>query len=454
MNSIKTGRIMAVLFAGVLLGAMDIAIVGPAMPLIKAQFAVNDRDLSWIFTMYVLFNLVGTPLMARLSDLVGRKAVYATSVVAFALGSAGVALSGSFAFMLGARALQGFAAGGFMPVASAVIGDVYPADKRGRALGLIGMVFGLAFIVGPILGGVILPLGWRWLFWINVPLAALIGIGALAFLPGRVPGRKANFDLAGMAILAPMLAAFAFGINHAEASNFLGSLISWRSGFLVLFAFALAWPLVVVERRAIMPVVPLKLLSSRRLVVASLVAVAGGIAEASLVYVPQLAVAALGVSPASASFLMLPLVGAMTVGAPLSGRLLDKAGPSLVIGSGGAIMAVGMLGLGLSGSSMFLFIAGQVLVGIGLSAMLGAPIRFVFLEDSRPEDRSAAQALVNLESSTGMLFGGAIIGAVAFSAGGGASGIHSAYLVLAVLSIIIAFISPLLAPLSARRKEA
>jgi len=130
MDKQKNGRIMAILFAGVLLGAMDIAIVGPAMPLIRAQFAVDDRSLSWIFTIYILFNLVGTPLMARLSDILGRKAVYTASIVAFALGSAGVAVSGGFGFLIAARGLQGLAAGGFMPVASAVIGDVYPPEKR------------------------------------------------------------------------------------------------------------------------------------------------------------------------------------------------------------------------------------------------------------------------------------------------------------------------------------
>ena len=317
-------------------------------------------------------------------------------------------------------------------------------EKRGRALGLIGMVFGLAFIIGPILGGVILPFGWRWLFWMNVPLALLVGAGAMALLPGRVPGRRSGFDLAGMAVLALLLASFAWGVNHIDTARFFASLVSPQAGLAILAAIALAFPLAAIERRSRSPVAPFALLGSRRLVAASIVNIGAGMAEASLVYVAQLAMAAFGVSPARGSILMLPLVAAMTVGAPLSGRALDRAGPRPVIAAGALVMAGGMLSLGLSGTSFFLFIAGQVLVGLGLSAMLGAPIRYLFLEESRPEDRSAAQGLVNLESSTGMLMGGAAIGAVTASSGGGAAGFHAAYLVLAGISVLLFLVTPFL----------
>ena len=137
----------------------------------------------------MLFNLVSTPLMAKLSDSFGRRSIYVMDVTIFAAGSLVVAFAPSFAFVLIGRAIQGLGAGGIFPVASAVIGDTFPPEKRGRALGLIGAVFGLAFLIGPILGGVLLLAGWRWLFLINLPIAAVVIVMALALAADRAPCR-------------------------------------------------------------------------------------------------------------------------------------------------------------------------------------------------------------------------------------------------------------------------
>src|SRR5512140_1201340 len=172
MEEKQRNRILTVLFIGVLMAALDIAIVGPALPAIQKAFTVSDRTLTWMFSIYVLFNLIGTPLMAKLSDMFGRRMVYVVDVSLFAAGSLVVALSPAFSVVVIGRAIQGLGAGGIFPVAAAVIGDTFPADKRGRALGLIGAVFGVAFIIGPILGGLLLTyLGWPWLFMINLPIA-------------------------------------------------------------------------------------------------------------------------------------------------------------------------------------------------------------------------------------------------------------------------------------------
>lgn len=229
MDTRQRNSLLAVLFAGVLMGALDIAIVGPALPAIEAEFGLTSRESSWIFTVYVLTNLVGTPLMARLSDFFGRRAVYTLDVTLFAVGSLVVAAShGSalFAVLLLGRAIQGLGAGGIFPVASAVIGDTFPPERRGSALGLIGAVFGLAFLVGPVIGGLLLGFGWQWLFLINLPVAAMVVAVGWRLLPRTRAAASGGFDWAGMAALALALTGLALGLNAIDSTRFWASLAS------------------------------------------------------------------------------------------------------------------------------------------------------------------------------------------------------------------------------------
>jgi MFS family permease len=142
-NQLK--RVLALLFVGVLMGALDLAIVGPALPAMKADFLMNDRQLSWLFNVYVLCQLISAPLLAKMSDRYGRRSVYIFSVSFFALGSLLLVSAPATWFLMVGRAVQGFGAGGIFPVAAAVIGDTFPPEKRGGALGLMGAVFGSLF---------------------------------------------------------------------------------------------------------------------------------------------------------------------------------------------------------------------------------------------------------------------------------------------------------------------
>ena len=169
---------MALLFVGVLMGALDLAIIGPALPAIQAEFALDNRQLSWLFNVYVLAQLPGTPLLAKMSDRFGRRDVYIACVAAFAVGSLLLVVAGNFETLIVGRGIQGFGASGIFPVAAAVIGDTFPEEKRGGALGLIGAVFGLAFLIGPVLGGILLRYSWEWLFLINLPIAVGLIVAA------------------------------------------------------------------------------------------------------------------------------------------------------------------------------------------------------------------------------------------------------------------------------------
>ncbi len=439
MEDKQRNRLLAVLFIGVLMGALDIAIVGPALPAIQSQFGLDSRASSWIFSAYVLANLVGTPLMAKLSDNFGRRAIYLLDVALFAVGSLVVVASGiggGIAVLLLGRAIQGLGAGGIFPVASAVIGDTFPPERRGAALGLIGAVFGIAFVIGPILGGVLLLAGWQWLFIINLPIAVVVMVLAWRVLPHHRQTEAGRLDWLGMLLLAGALGSFAYGLVSIDTAHFGSSLASpgvwgWLATSLVCWV-----ALILIERRAPSPVFPTRLFARRQLSLGYILTAGAGLGEASLVFMPSLAVAALGVTSGTASFLLMPVVLAMSVGSPLAGRMLDRFGSRTVILVGVAIMTVGMFTLSQTANVLAMFIISGVLIGIGLSALLGAPIRYVTLNETTAAERSAAQGLVNTFTSVGQLLGSAVVGAVAASATVPGDGYREAFAMIAGLGVV------------------
>ncbi|HEX6939298.1 MAG TPA: MFS transporter [Longimicrobiales bacterium] len=434
--------ILGLLFLGVLMGALDIAIIGPALPAIREAFGVDERAAAWTLTVFVLCNLVGTPIMAKLSDARGRRPIYVLAVAVFAAGSLAVALARNFPMLIAGRAVQGFGAGGIFPVASAVIGDVFPVEKRGRALGLIGAVFGVAFLIGPLLGGVLLLFGWPLLFLINLPLAAIVIAGALRRLPATRAERGRAVDAPGMALLSAFLFALAFGLNRLDAARTGASLAAPGVWPFLAAAAALAPVFWLHERRAADPLVRPALFRSRQVAIASAVALGAGLAEASVVFVPALLVAAFGVTTSHASFMLAPIVLAMAVGAPVSGRLLDRIGSRVVIAGGTALAGAGMLAVGLARPTLATFYAAGTVIGLGLAALLGSALRYVMLNEAPPAERGSAQGILTLFTSTGQLVGAALVGALVASHGGGLEGyalafrvVGGAMLALTVLSL-------------------
>ncbi len=430
-------KVLWILFFGVLMAALDIAIVGPALPAIQAAYGVDERLLSWVFNIYVLMNLISTPLMAKLSDRYGRRSIYVLDLGLFAIGSATVMLAPTFAVVIVGRAIQGLGAGGIFPVAAAVIGDTFPPEKRGGALGLIGAVFGLAFIVGPLVGGLLLLAGWHWIFAVNLPIALLIGLLAWQALPTAQHAVQAAFDWSGMAILTVLLGSLAFGLTQIDATALAQSLISWQVWPFLVLAIVLLPLFLRVERRAADPVLRPGLIATRQLRLASGIAFGAGLGEVAVLFLPSLAVAAFAVSESQASFMLLPLVVALFIGSPVAGRLLDTVGSRVVIIGGTALLTAGMLLLWLLGANQIIYYVAGVLVGLGLSALLGAPIRYIMLNEVSVDDRAPAQAIATVFTSIGQLVGAASVGAVAASMGGGVTGYSAAYLTIGVISLVL-----------------
>ncbi|MBI5302128.1 MAG: MFS transporter [Chloroflexi bacterium] len=436
MEAKARNQILLVLFIGVLMGALDIAIVGPALPAVRKSFGVDDRAVAWIFTTYVLFNLIGVPLMAKLSDAIGRRSIYILNVTFFAVGSFLVAISSELPVMLIGRAIQGVGAGGVFPVASAVIGDTFPPEKRGSALGLIGAVFGIAFLVGPILAGAILYLfSWRWLFIVNLPIAVVVIAMAWRLLPRAHAAKRQTFDGLGMVVLAALLASLTFAVNQLDTAHLATSIISANVLPFLLLVLILVPVFVLIEMRAVNPILRLGLFRSRQIAVVSLIAAGAGVGESSVVFVPALVVAAFGVSSSTASFMLLPAVLAMAVGSPTAGRMLDKYGSRVVLSLGTALTTAGLFVVAFLGVNLVFFYLAVLLTGVGLGVLLGAPLRYVMLNEAPASERASAQGILTLDTSIGQLIGGALVGAVASSFGGGVNGYTVGFLAVGVVML-------------------
>ncbi len=434
-------RILFLLFVGVFMGSLDIGIVGPALPSIQSYFLVNERILSWVFTIYILFFMIGTPLMAKLSDIYGRKSIYILDIFLFALGSLITITSFSYDMLLIGRAIQGIGAGGIFPVANAFIGDIFPPDKRGGALGILSSVWGLSSVLGPVLGGLLLNYSWQLLFIINLPIAAAVIIGSLYILPKSDINHKIHFDWYGISVLGVIVVALAYGLNQIDTSNFLFSLSSlyvWPYLVLSMILLPVLWK---VEKKANDPLIQVDLFKSMEVKLVSSIMVGTGLIQASTIFVPAFVIAALSFSTANASLMLMPIVLTMAIGAPIIGKLLDKFGSRNIMLTGAFSMVIGLFIMGMFSQFFYLFILAGVLVGVGMSTAIGSPPRYIMLLESPPKNRASGQALINIITSVGQLMGGALIGAVIGSYAGNLVGYHFAYIVMGFVAIAMTILA-------------
>jgi EmrB/QacA subfamily drug resistance transporter len=432
----QENRILIVLFIGVLMGALDISIVSPALPAIKSYFQVDTRILIWVFNAYLLSYLIGTPFMAKLSDRSGRKKIYLLNIILFGVGSLISAFATSYETLLIGRAIQGFGAGGIFPVASAYIGDTIAPERRGQAFGIIGSVFGLAFIIGPLLAGLILNYSWRWLFLINIPVILLLIALSLWILPKTEPKKSVPFDFKGMALLALALTALAYGFNSIDLTLQLGSTSTIIVLALILAGFLLLILLYLVEKKAKDPVVFFDLLKKRQFSFTMLLALGVGAVQAGIIFIPTLAILAFGLGLSMASFTLIPLVVTTVIGAPLFGYILDRRGSRFVLINATIILVVGLILLALfSTSNLILFLISGLIIGLGLSGILGAPLRYIVLNETPMKDSAAAQGLLSINTSFGQIIGAAILGAVIASQGSQLTGFNTSYAFLAVVAL-------------------
>jgi multidrug resistance protein len=442
MTQHRNGKILALLFTGVLMGALDISIVGPAIPAIEQTIKVDHRSLSWIFSIYVLFNLVGVSLLSKLSDLYGRRNIYIFSVAVFAIGSAVVAMSENITFLLIGRAIQGFGSSGIFPVASAVIGDIFPPEKRGRTLGMIGAVFGIAFIIGPVIAGVLLLwFDWNALFLVNLPIAAVVIFYSWRLLPSKKSLLKPHFDWMGMILIAVLVSSFAYGINNIEAAEGFKGIFSIEVYPFLMITVITLLLFIFIEKRSPSPVVKIQLFDVKQIRIVGIVAFGTGIIQAVTIFVPELAVNVFGVSTSEASFMLIPFVLAIAIGSPVAGRLIDKIGSRSIVMAGLLFAGAGLVVFYFDSTSKINFYTAGIMMGLGSAMLQGSALRYIMLNEVQSSDRALGQGIITLFTSTGQMTGATLIGIIVASFTLRVDGYSQSFLVIAIIAFSVLLIS-------------
>ena len=420
--------VMIIYLAGIFMGALDTGIVTPARTVIQSNLGVNEQTGIWMITIYTLAYATSIPIMGKLADKYGRKYIYLTSIFLFGLGSLFCGLSqdfGSFNLLLIARVVQALGGGGIVPVATAEFGTTFPEEKRGLALGLVGGVYGIANIFGASAGSAVLDIfgtnNWQFIFYINLPITVFILIaGFIALRNTKVPDTS-KIDFSGIFTLTIMILSLLYSLKNLDFFDF--STITNKDVLPFLILFLVLIPLFIfIEKRAEDPVMNLSYFTNKDIVLTLIISTLTGVIIMGMIFVPQFCENSMKIATGSGGYFVIILGLFAGLGAPISGKLIDKFGAKLILGFGFIISIVGSLFLAFFATnhpSLFSVVVSLILIGIGVGFTMGTPLNYMMLSHTKESESNSALATLSLVRSIGTAVAPAIM--VGFIAHAGAN---------------------------------
>ncbi|MGW2835218.1 MDR family MFS transporter [Streptomyces sp. NPDC001286] len=404
--------VLLALMITMMLAMLDNMIVGTAMPTIVGELGGLEH-LSWVVTAYTLATAAATPVWGKLGDMFGRKTTFMTSIVIFLIGSALSGMAQDMGQLIGFRAVQGLGAGGLMVGVMAIIGDLIPPRERGKYQGMMAGVMAIAMIGGPLVGGTITDnWGWRWAFYINLPLGVVsLGlISAVLHLPKK--RAKAGIDYLGVILLTVGITSIVLvttwgGSQYAWTSARIMELIGIGVAALIGFVF---W-----QTKAAEPVVPLHIFRSRNFTLMSIIGfITGFVMFGATLYLPLYQQSVQGASATNSGLLLLPMLGAMLVTSMVAGRVTTNTGRyKLFPVVGSVLMIVGLYLLSTMDTGTTRFTSGvfMAVVGLGMGCLM--QITMLVAQNSvEMKDMGVASSSTTLFRTLGSSFGVAIMGAL------------------------------------------